>query len=207
MMPRPDYEKMIRLFQHPRYRVDSCEINPDYSTPFARVWDTKTFLRWTVLREIPLGVFIDIFPIDGYPEDLQECERHMKLLKYRKAQINAVIRKGYIPGEKYQNFKKLLPHIWRKTGNAYANLMNQAGKKYDFHTCHYVGVTTTTGHIFKERNAKSIFAETIYLPFAHLQLPAPGGYAIYLEHLYGDYMQLPPEEQRVSDHNFKIYWR
>ena len=207
MMPRPDYEKMIRLFHHDRYRVDSCETNPDYATPFARVWDTQTFLRWDIVKEIPLGVFIDIFPIDGYPEDEKICKMHMNVLKFRKAQINSVIRKGYIEGEKYQGVKKYLKYVWRKSANEYARLMNQTGKKYAFSSCDYVGVTTTTAHIFKERNPKTIFQETVYLPFQHLELPAPSGYDVYLKHLYGNYMQLPPPEQRVSTHDFKIYWR
>jgi len=31
------------------------------------------------------------------------------------------------------------------------------------------------------------------------------GYHDYLERTYGDYMQLPPEDQRVT-HHFEAYW-
>ena len=33
------------------------------------------------------------------------------------------------------------------------------------------------------------------------------GYDEYLTKTYGDYMQLPPEEKRVSHHAFKAYWK
>lgn len=29
----------------------------------------------------------------------------------------------------------------------------------------------------------------------------------YLSHLYGDYMQLPPVEKRVTHHEFKAWWK
>ena len=35
--------------------------------------------------------------------------------------------------------------------------------------------------------------------------PAPIGYHTYLSKLYGDYMVLPPEEKRVSEHNLYAY--
>ena len=32
-------------------------------------------------------------------------------------------------------------------------------------------------------------------------------YDAYLTAKYGDYMQLPPEEKRVYQHQFKAYWK
>ena len=36
-------------------------------------------------------------------------------------------------------------------------------------------------------------------------MPAPVGYDTYLRGLYGDYMQLPPEDKRVSLHNLNAW--
>ena len=41
--------------------------------------------------------------------------------------------------------------------------------------------------------------------FEGLTVPAPVGYDTYLRGLYGDYMQLPPEEKRVSLHNLNAW--
>ena len=59
----------------------------------------------------------------------------------------------------------------------------------------------------KEKNSKTIYQKTILLDFENLKLPAPVGYDQYLKQLYGNYMELPPKEKRVSQHEFKIYWR
>ena len=37
-------------------------------------------------------------------------------------------------------------------------------------------------------------------PFEHLTVKLPGNYDAYLKNIYTDYMQLPPEEQRVCHH-------
>ena len=36
---------------------------------------------------------------------------------------------------------------------------------------------------------------------------APVGYDRWLRAFYGDYMQLPPVEERVRTHNFTAYWK
>ena len=43
--------------------------------------------------------------------------------------------------------------------------------------------------------------ETVELPFEDGRFPAPKGYDEVLRVIYGDYMQLPPEEQRVPSHS------
>ena len=42
------------------------------------------------------------------------------------------------------------------------------------------------------------FGETDEVPFEDTTLIIPRAYDAYLRKLYGDYMQLPPEEKRVS---------
>ena len=61
---------------------------------------------------------------------------------------------------------------------------------------------------YKEREIldTSVFASSVLVEFEKLVFPAPVGYHTYLSSLYGDYMQLPPEEKRITHHDFVAYW-
>ena len=47
----------------------------------------------------------------------------------------------------------------------------------------------------------------IEMEFEGKMFYAPKGYDVYLKNLYGDYMQLPPEEQRVASPRGTIWWK
>lgn len=205
MMPRKEYERLISLFKDGRYALLSCENNRNYQTPFARLWDTETVLVRERYADAPFGAFLDIFPIDGYPSGDLAAKIHGYRLKWKRTKISAKTKQFFLPDERFVPVKKIMKKVLTGSGNDYCLKINKFAKKYPFETSEYAGVTTTAVHIFKERNPKEIFRDTVYFPFRELQLPAPSGYDVYLKHLYGDYMQLPPEEKRISEHDYEIY--
>ena len=52
---------------------------------------------------------------------------------------------------------------------------------------------------------KEIFEEYCTVPFEGNYYAAPVQYDKYLRNLYGDYMQLPPSEKRVTNHLYHSY--
>lgn len=54
---------------------------------------------------------------------------------------------------------------------------------------------------------KDLFRNMEPIPFEDGRFLAPVEYDRILTMLYGDYMQLPPEEKRVSNHGIKAYWK
>ncbi len=208
MMPREDYIQLIQHFSSDRYILSCCEKDPEYYSPNARVWDATTILHWDTIEEKEIGAFIDIFPIDGFPTSRLLTDLHLIRLRVLVAKKNVAKKIVFPKGERYHYSKIVLKHLLRKTGNYYANHINRLAQKYKFSSCDYVGVKTTSPHLFREKNSKDIIRETVMLPFENLILPAPCGYDVYLSHLYGnDYMCLPSPEKQRSDHEFKIYWR
>ena len=171
MLPRKDYERLIHDFDGgERYEIISCETNDEYGTPFARIWDKRTALKWTSSREVPIGVFIDLFPIDGFPENEIVSKLYMNYLKLCRTKVNSAIRTTFQKGERFKIIKKGLKYVWRKSANYYARRQNAIVKKYTYENSKYVGVTTTTVHIYRERNLKTdVFSGTLYLPFEQLQ--------------------------------------
>lgn len=51
------------------------------------------------------------------------------------------------------------------------------------------------------------FSSFTEVEFEGYKLPAFKGYDAYLRCQYGDYMQLPPVEERIPKHNYKAYWK
>lgn len=72
-MPREDYKKFLMIYNQEKrkYRVSAIENNPNWHMPFARVENLNTVLFEKTLKKKyrKLHVFIDVFPIDGIPDD------------------------------------------------------------------------------------------------------------------------------------------
>ena len=54
---------------------------------------------------------------------------------------------------------------------------------------------------------KEWFEQTMMVEFEGKQYPAPIGADALLRKLYGDYMKLPPEDQRISHHIFEAWMK
>jgi lipopolysaccharide cholinephosphotransferase len=51
---------------------------------------------------------------------------------------------------------------------------------------------------------KSLYGEPQYVPFENIKLPVPEHYHEYLTQMFGDYMKLPPVEQRQGLHCISV---
>ena len=81
--------------------------------------------------------------------------------------------------------------------------LNRRASAYDFASGPYVGVTIW-GYGTKERMLKAPFLKSVPVEFEGMYFPAPSNYHEYLSSLYGDYMQLPPEDKRKT-HDMTAY--
>lgn len=70
MMPREDYDRFVVGFAKAfsgKYMVGSLATDSEWQRPAGRVWDLSTKLEQTKFTGREMGVFIDVFPIDGLP--------------------------------------------------------------------------------------------------------------------------------------------
>ena len=82
-MPRKDYEKLLSLQKEfPKYifldapRKEHCEYM------MLKLIDNRTVLLEHDGEQVKkTGVYIDIFPMDAYPVDSNECEKHLNQLQ------------------------------------------------------------------------------------------------------------------------------
>ncbi len=213
-MPRPDYERFLKLEQQepvaPYMRAISSK-EGTLSNPYCELLHTNTRLERETSRYIReecqiLQLFIDIFPQDGWPESdaaARLLSLRTRLLRYlilcSRARIgvgtNALRRALKAPVVAFSHLlgtKRLLAHI------------DRLAKKRDYDSSEYVGAITYGIYGVGERCKRERVVDFTEVEFEGRCLLAPGCADDYLRGIYGDYMQLPPEEKR-KDHRLKVY--
>jgi len=78
--------------------------------------------------------------------------------------------------------------------------------EYDYYSSKYV-VVIGGGYGKKDIFEQSMFGNGVDEVFEDLTVRIPADYEKELSQLYGDYMQLPPIEKRVSNHNFHATYK
>jgi len=195
-MPRPDYEKLIRLILTQKLLNEEyylrCIENSTADLPFSKIVNSKTNLQ------------IDIFPLDGLPANLDECFKILK--KAKKLKLN-LARSLSIMGAGENLFRDifkipvlLIPKIM---GSAYyRNRLNSLAHQYDYNNSKNIAVIANScgsGELIH----RSAFENMVKVLFHGREFWAISEWDIYLSGMYGDYMKLPPENKR-ENHNVKV---
>lgn len=212
LMPRPDYERFIKEWQDAGdLRLYAPNLRNSY-LHYARVCEMRrTYFNqhsiWTL--ESP-GVGVDVFPLDGAPDTLSEFDAHSnkitklrnELWALRSCRTQRVYRHGFrrdlygflkdcvhMVGFywRYLNFNRLMRHAMKK--------IKTVRTKYPFEgskNCCMIIVTTGRRKFWETE----WFDRAIDVEFCGRKFPAPIGYDARLRAEYGDYMRLPPEDQR-----------
>ena len=211
VMPRPDYNRLMD-YDKVNEGIDIVTVKNDqgYYHPFAF---TKLSDRATISiiddsnRNTGRGQFIDIFPLDNIPDDNAQAEAlFAKLNKYRRTKTFAIRKYGHGPGLKTKAVNALTFLMRPLVGLGYMKKIDQTAQQYSGTETKRWGKICNTGNPRCQWD-RSLFAETLKVPYEGHPLAVPAGYDAILRHQYGDYMQLPPEEQRVAKHDVTIYWK
>lgn len=203
-MPRADYEKLIRLLAEPvdHYVVESSKGEAkDFIYGYAKLYDMNTSMTELARKNVTRGVYIDIFPLDGIGNTLEESYNNykkidranmllaMRVCTYRKDRKwwknCAVFVGGLIP----VNVKKLTQKL------------DKLCAEHDFDECSYVGNLVST-YRSREIMPKELFGNPTPYKFEGLTVMGPEKYDEYLTVLFKDWRKLPPEDKRHSAHDF-----
>ena len=213
MMPRPEFEKFIQCYHSDTYQLYYPGLRGYYQS-IAKLAHKETMLIQRVpLSENPIGIHIDILPLDGEPSDMNLFVDHVSELInlykdsffWRKERFNIHPRyKGLKAALRYYLKRK---RICKWSFGMFIEKINEIVNKYNYNDSDYVGYITMSRYKYKQRHRKSLFNEITYVEFEGYQFPAPAGYDEYLKNLFGNYMALPPAEKRVSGHVWKAYWK
>lgn len=202
VMQREDYEKLLEILKTQRgVSKYDCLIpmEGDYLYEFAKVIDTSTIVQEKSTIPSRCGVWVDIFPLDGLKKE--DKLSHILLLLLNRCRA-ASVNKSF--PHKTNGFAVPLEYIFWKFCRliGYKFFLKRSirlSKKYKYDDCEYVGFASSyPAH--NKYMLKKWFEKTVEVPFEGNLFNAPVGFDEYLRTQYGDYMQLPPEDKRVSHH-------
>lgn len=215
MIPRPDYDKFIQVVkEHPEFpiRVLAEEIyDGEYPYAFAKAChpDTELIEKDTMDSEIKLGVYVDIFPVDGMGNGYRRAKiRTMKFQFLHGLKISSnwtKFRRSKLRSWYYEPFRYVCYVFSKILGRKrIKRWLDKFVRKIPFETAGYAGrLVGDFGS--REVMEKSIFLKTVKLEFEGQMFDAIEDYDTFLTRLYGTYMQLPPIEKQVTHHEFEAY--
>lgn len=205
VMPRNDYEKLIRLLKDPieHYCLESPKsAAEDYFFSYAKMFDMNTTLVERQKKRIVRGAYLDIFPLDGLGNTLAESRKNYRAID----RLNMLLAMRLSTYRKNRNWWKnlaaligeLIPvnnkQLSRKLDNLCANL------NYDDYR--YVANCMST---YRDREIidKSLIGTPTRYSFEGVSILGPERADEYLAHIYGNWRELPPEEKRQTTHDFE----
>lgn len=205
-MLRPDYDKFSRLFNasNSRYKFSSVEIDDNYCLPYGKVFDTRTLLYEPDKTGNKSAVNIDVFVFDNAPDNPSVIRKMFKkrdlLMLCCLLRISDHKPRGNFFRRLFLYFTRLILKLFPR--NFFARRIIANSKLYGSKQTKNIG--NFAGYIRAICN-REILRDFVDAEFEGRTYKIPANYDEWLRLFYGDYMQLPPVEQRVSHHRFEAY--
>ena len=201
-MPRNDYEvfeKEAPKHLPKNYFVQTHNTDKKYIYPFMKIRDSETTAIEDELKKIKInqGVWIDVFPMDGLPDDAA-------IRKKIEKKDRQIIRRRFLLTGYQKSFldfaEKVLSIIMFPSKRLALKTSINISKKYDFYSTKYFWWNwgSRTDHNFEA----SWFMQFDNIKFESITIRVPHEYEKYLCEHYGDWKKIPPLNKRNSGHVF-----
>lgn len=199
-MPREDYEKFKETFNVPNYRVLSPNNPKEYLHPFLKVENSMTFQEEDIAMNCEIGVNIDIFPVDNCPIEGKELQNWIKNKKFLYRLIILKTRSLSKNRSWWKNSIILLGKCMISPIPAarITSLLDRIAQTFRYKDVPGVA-------LWDKVFPKKFFEEYTTIDFEGKPYATLKNYDTYLTHQFGDYMQLPPVEQRKTHHEWKAF--
>lgn len=187
--------------------LQNYKTDPQFPYLFAKLRNSNTTFIQTLLSNLDInhGIYIDIFPLDGCPED-PSAKKELKRKKKRyKSQLTCAMKMPDNLGLKGKLsiafFKMLGCH--KRTAKIVAKLE----KVISQYPVSEASVICNHGTWYGERDyiAKEYYGNGIDAMYEGLTVRVPEKTDAYLTALYGDWRTPPPPEKQVGSHECEIY--
>ena len=141
---------------------------------------------------------MDVIPLDGCPDS--KVRRFFQLYNAFKFAVFNVQRLPENKNKKVYYATKVVLGIFRskRLSDAIWISAEKRMTRYDFYM--NKNITELIGEVYGmlEKHPVEDFSTTVDVDFEGYKMPLMKGYDAYLKSVFGDYMQMPPVEKRVS---------
>lgn len=205
LMPRKDYDKLIEVageeIKYP-YFLQHITTDPKYPGLHVKIRDSRTtaIIKSWLFTDVNQGIFIDIFPLEGLPNDKNEAD-----VLYRKASVMGRAIKSFYNFDKILSLNPRIIMMLLKRRRIAKSLITdsddyvrqylefeQMFKDIDYDACNFVGPLSfnfANERVFKF--PRECFSEAVYVDFENIKLPVPKDYDPVLKAYFGDDYMTP----------------
>lgn len=205
IMFREEYEKFVEVFDKlncKKYSLLSLEDTEDYFYFHSKLSLNGSEFKQSWARETKfnLGINIDIFILEYLPDTKIKriiYSQKANLIKYILATYIVTLNKNYP-----SFFKKIIAII----GIIFLNIFKITPDKIKEYYLNMVRANDCENNTLVFENGalcynkpfnKTIFRPPKKIKFEDIEISVPNDYDTYLKNIYGNYMELPPEEDRI----------
>ena len=203
-MFRKDYDKFIEIYSKEKnksYFIQNHKTEKNYWMFITKIRKNNTIFEDNVSinTNSHSGVYIDIFPLDNIPE-YDSVIQKMQYGIIRGLSAVSLYKNNY---RSFNN--KKIKFICQMLSVLPYKVINFVGdcivKLYNNNETEYVTSWLSNYGYNKQRMHKyDIYGEGVEVEFEGAKFLAPNNFHLYLTKLFGNYMELPPEEERGNRH-------
>jgi len=207
-MRRSEYQRFIavanRHLDPNQFFLQTGATDPDYALSYMKLLDVNTYIEEkNNVNNAFKSVFVDIFPFDKIPAD--ESLRRSQMLHYKLEDAAILLKLNY-------SFVKtpLRNLMSRHTPQQLADVNGHKQEREGYMRLYEQSDSRTYKNLAsqydydKEILSYQELTDLTTAPFETLTVKIPRAADAILTRMYGDYMQLPPADQRVEKHLNKL---
>lgn len=203
MMPRKDYEKLISIWNDvaPKgYILQNKRTDSDFTQNFTKIRkDHTTFIQEECekTKKYHTGIFVDIFPVDRVaPKGI------LRTVQYIASAVNLLTARGHSSGNKglIGLIEKIILSLPKKMQLGMYHSTEKIIAYWD-KKVNLLWYSPNTIEVCKRYFSSNMFVKMKIINFNSKEYLCANDTHELLTSIYGDYMKLPPEEDRFWKHH------
>ena len=205
--PRADYDKFLSISKtelSDKFFLDCKETNDKYYLNFIKVRKNNTVLEQDFQQNYTghKGIWVDIFPfdeVDGIPKNITKTRK-----------INCILfsvlhyKNGFFLSKKHLGIKKIIGKIIFIKNKTILNYLDKIQKKQNNRGYKYILNFASSYDWTRELFLKEDIIPCKQAKFEDRTYMIPNNSEKVLTKVYGDYMKMPPVEERITHNPVKL---